>query len=157
VSRGRPMPDESPGPEAANCIVLFEEDRESAVRKRLEALGADMHRVFLGDRNGGDWGELVCFPDDTKALAEHVAAVRPRLVVIDPIISFLGPGVNVNNDQSVRRALRPLRDLARAYDFVPLLVRNLNKAGSQQALYRGTGAMALIAACRTGYLFDRDP
>src|SRR5262245_40595386 len=50
LSRGWPMPDGSPGLGPAASLVLYDEDSEEAVRGRLEALGADMSRVFLVDR-----------------------------------------------------------------------------------------------------------
>jgi hypothetical protein len=157
LSTGRPMPDGSPGPGRANSLIVFDEDAAHAIRGRLEGLGADMSHVFLVDRHDGQDGEPVSFPHDTHRLVELVAQVQARLVVLDPVLSFLGPGVNPNNDQSVRRALWPLRQLARQHQFVPLLVRNLNKAGRQKALYRGSGAMAFLGVARAGWLFGRDP
>jgi hypothetical protein len=157
LSRGLPMPDGSSGLGPANSLVLHEEDgAEDAIRGRLEGLGADMSRVFVVDRND-DEGELIALPDDTKGLVERVKQVDARLVVLDPILSFLGPGVNVNHDQSVRKALRPLRHLARQHRFVPLMVRNLNKNGRQQALYRGSGSLGFLAASRSGWLFGPEP
>jgi hypothetical protein len=155
LSTGRPMPDGSPGLGPANSLVLFDEDgADNAIRSRLQALGADMSRVFVVDR-GDD--ELVAFPDDTQALVDLVTQVDARLVVLDPIVSFLGAGVNVNNEQSVRRALRPVRQLARQHAFVPLMVRHLNKYGGRHGLYRGSGALGFLGVSRAGWLFGRDP
>jgi hypothetical protein len=37
------------------------------------------------------------------------------------------------------------------------MVRNLNKTGGRQALYRGTGALGFLAVARSLWLFGRDP
>src|SRR5216117_2885266 len=61
LSTGRPMPDGSAGPGPANALVLEAEDgQQDTVRPRLEALGADLERVFLVRR--GEPGELPRLP-----------------------------------------------------------------------------------------------
>src|SRR5215831_13080294 len=48
LSTGRPMPDGSPGLGPGNALVLNAEDGpEDTTRPRLEALGADLERVFV--------------------------------------------------------------------------------------------------------------
>src|SRR5947209_15344877 len=48
LSTGRPLPDGSPGPSPAGAIVLNGEDgEEDTIRPRLQALGADLDRVFV--------------------------------------------------------------------------------------------------------------
>jgi hypothetical protein len=107
LSNGRPMPDGSPGLGPANSLVLYDEDgAEDAIRGRLEALGADMSRVFVVDRSDDD-GAQVTFPHETNGLVERVAQTGARLVVLDPILSFLGQGVHMNLEQSVRGATWP--------------------------------------------------
>src|SRR5438105_8681917 len=50
LSTGRPMPDGSPGPDVASSVVLNGEDGGAdTVAPRLEALGADLDRVFVLD------------------------------------------------------------------------------------------------------------
>jgi hypothetical protein len=80
-----------------------------------------------------------------------------RLLVIDPIVAFLDRGIQVFNDQSIRRALRPLADLAARHHCVALLIRHLNKLLGSRALYRGAGSIGLTGACRSVWLLDSDP
>src|SRR5881227_1267701 len=48
LSTGRPFPDGGPGPGVGNALVLNGEDgAEDTVRPRLQALGADLERVFV--------------------------------------------------------------------------------------------------------------
>ena len=46
LSTGRAFPDGSPGPGPGSAIVLNGEDGEDTIRPRLQALGADLDRVF---------------------------------------------------------------------------------------------------------------
>src|SRR5437764_7462085 len=51
LSTGRPFPDGSPGPGVGTAIVLNGEDgAEDTIRPRLQALGADLERVFVPHR-----------------------------------------------------------------------------------------------------------
>jgi hypothetical protein len=57
----------------------------------------------------------------------------------------------------VRRALKPLADLARKYECTIILVRHLNKRPGFRALYRGGASIAFNAVCRSAWFFDCDP
>jgi hypothetical protein len=50
LSTGRPLPDGRPGPGVGNALVLNGEDgADDTIRPRLQALGADLERVFMLD------------------------------------------------------------------------------------------------------------
>src|SRR5262249_18056673 len=82
---------------------------------------------------------------------------QARLVVLDPVIAFFDQSVNDASNQSVRRALLPLGDLAKKYSATMLLVRHLNKKGTGQAIYRGGGSIGFLGVCRSGWLLATDP
>jgi hypothetical protein len=157
LSRGREMPDGSPGPGPAVSLVLQEEDdAEDTVLPRLKALGADTDRVLLwGSQDFGEGPPQ--FPAGAGLLERVLAQTGARLVVIDPVMGFLDQSVSANSDQGVRRALRVLSRLARRYGCVILLVRHLNKEISLRAMYRGGGSIGLLAACRSAWLIGHDP
>jgi hypothetical protein len=87
-----------------------------------------------------------------RALALYAA----KLVVIDPIVTFLGLNVNIVSDHSVRHALAPLADLAQRHHSTLLLVRNLNKTDASRSMYRGTGSIGFVGACRSAWLAAPD-
>jgi hypothetical protein len=158
LSTGKPFPDGSACPGAGSAIVLNGEDgEEDTIRPRLQALGADLERVFVLARNRAATGEPLGFPAHADVLDQAVAQTRARLVVIDPIVVFLGPGVLDGSDRSVRRALLPLARLAEGHGCAVLLVRHLNKRGGSRAVYRGGGSIGFLATCRSGWLVVRDP
>ena len=157
LSTGRPWPDGAPAPApAASVFVSGEDSDKTTVGPRLRALGADLTRVFVPDGHEAGPAAKLCLPAQTGVLEQVVAQTGARLVVIDPIMHFLGREVNPSSDQSVRRALDPLGALARRHGCAVLLVRHLNKAEGLRALYRGLGSVALLGACRSAWLIAED-
>jgi hypothetical protein len=158
LSTGRPLPDGSPGPGVCNSIILNGEDgARDTIRPRLLATGADAERVFVLNRKTTQDRQPLSFPSNLSLLEQALAETRARLVVIDPIMAFLDPGVNIANDQSVRRALFPLMKLASEYRCAVQMVRHLNKSLGFRSVYRGGGSIGISGACRTVLLAARDP
>jgi hypothetical protein len=155
LSRGLPLPDGGPGPGVVNSIVLNGEDGvEDTIRPRLAALGADLDRVFVLRRTG--LKRPLCFPDNLPTLARALQRTAARLVIIDPVVAFLGSGAPSSSDQGVRRALFPLSQLAAKCGCAVVLVRHLSKRGGR-SLYRGFGSIGFLGACRSGWLVAADP
>ena len=157
LSTGRPMPDGSPGPGAGVALVLNAEDGpEDTTRPRLEALGADLGRVFVL-RPSGELGSSLRLPGDTRLLDAALEQTRARLLIIDPVVAFLDASAFSSSDQGVRRALLPLVGLAARNGCAVWLIRHLNKMPGGRALYRGGGSIGFLGACRSGWLVGRDP
>jgi hypothetical protein len=158
LSTGRPFPDGAAGPGASGAIVLNAEDgEEDVIRPRLQALGADLERVFVPHLARDQAGSPLCFPGQSDVLDEALRRTRARLVVIDPIIAFLGPSICDRSDPSVRRALSPLAQIAEQHSCAVLLIRHLNKRGGSRSIYRGGGSIGFLGVCRSGWLIARDP
>jgi hypothetical protein len=158
LSSGRPMPDGTPGPGPATAIFINAEDPSAnLIRPRLEAQGADLSRILVIDDTDDDLQGVVDIASLAAALDEVLARTGARLVVIDPITDFLGPNVVVGSETSVRRALAPLRRLARKHGCAILLLRHLNKDEGNKALYRGLGSIAFMAVCRLCWVVAPDP
>src|SRR5262249_55057001 len=97
------------------------------------------------------------FPDDADLLHDALNHTGARLVVADPIVSYLGATAGLNGPQ-VRKALSPLARIAQQARANFSMVRHLNKNdGGQRALYRGTGSIQVVAAARPALLVGRDP
>ncbi len=158
LSKGRAFPDGAAGPGRAAAIVLNGEDSaEDTIRPRLQALGADLKRVFVLRAEDTSAGLSLRLPEHTAVLDDALAQTRARLLVIDPIVAFLDPRIQSSNDASVRRALAPLAELADRHGAAVLLVRHLNKSSGRSPIYRGGGSIGFLAACRSGWLIARDP
>jgi RecA-family ATPase len=158
LSTGRQWPDGSASTGPAAAIYLgAEDDLDDTIRPRLEALGADLGRVLTYAPQDLSARGPLRLSIAVKALDRVLAQTTARLVVLDPIMAFLDEHVRMNSDQSVRRALLPLAQLAARHQCAVLMNRHLNKAPGQKALYRGGGSIGFIAACRSAWLVAADP
>ena len=159
ITTGRPFPDGSSGFGPANVLILNAEDNMAdTVVPRLKQLGADVDRVFNldGESADGKWEPLE-FPVHAPRLEAALAQTQAKLVVIDPLVAFLGRGINTANDKSVRQALRPVVHLGLVHQAAMLFVRHLNKGSSGRALYRGGGSIGFAGLCRFVSLIAADP
>jgi hypothetical protein len=158
LSTGRPFPDGTPSPGPANVLVINGEDgNQDTIQARLLAVGADMDRVFVVHRKTRDGCFLLRLPSEVAALERLIETTGAKLVIIDPIVAFLDPSVQIASDACVRRALQPLIDLADRYQCVILLIRHLNKTGGHTAIYRGGGSIGFVGVCRAAWLVTRAP
>jgi hypothetical protein len=160
VSGGKPFPDGHPAAEAATVLLIGGEDGlGDTVVPRLRAAGADLGRVRLweGQRRTG-YCRPPLFPRDYRRLRGIIEDNGVRLVVLDPFLAYLSARACGVSDQMVRQALTPLGQIAEATRAAIVFVRHLTKGGhGKSAIYRGTGAVAIIGAARTAFLVGADP
>ena len=104
---------------------------------------------------GGD--DLPSIPDDLGALRQAITGRNAVLVVVDPLMAFLGGDVNSDRDQDVRRALAPLARVAEETGCAVLVLRHNSKAQQSNVLYRGGGLIGIIGAARSGLVVARTP
>lgn len=155
-SSGAPMPDGShhDGPYDV-LMVSAEDDPEATIVPRLRAAGADLGRVHLVTY-GTDPARPFTFDEDLTALARYVIRHDIRVLIFDPLMSFISDKTDSHNDHSVRRSLWPLYRLAQDTRAAVLVIRHLNK-GSGKAVYRGGGSIAFVGAARAAYTIGRHP
>jgi hypothetical protein len=157
LSRGRAMPDGNAGPSAAAALFINGEDQnEDTTVPRLQALGADLPRVYVIRATQGTMRPFR-MPSQIGMLAEALDRTGARLVVIDPLMAFLDPSVQVMSDPSVRAALDPVKGLAEQRGCTVLFIRHLNKTLRARALYRGLSSIAFTGLCRSSWLVGPDP
>ena len=160
VSRAAPWPDVPPqaqglhslGPPRLPGSVLIlsaEDDLRDTIRPRLDAAGADPRRIFL----------LPSMVDLRNDLAKLRAAIdrRPacRLIIIDPVHAYVGPG-DSHFHTIVRRVFEPLAKLAADKGLAVLAISHLRKHNGA-ALQRAAGSMGLVASARAVWTVCRDP
>jgi len=141
-------------PPAGVVLLQAEDSVSNTVKPDLIALGADIDRALVYDPSNFQ-GKPLTLPDDIGLVEDAVAEVHAKLVVIDPAAAFFN--CNANSDQSVRKALKPLAELAESEGIAVLLVRHPNKAGSKNPLYQASGSIAWIAAARSALRAVDDP
>ncbi len=157
VSAGRRMPFSKKSRPPANVIILSTEDsRAKIIRKRLAAAGANLNRVIVPKlyRKNGDLRFEI--PRGLGQLANFVKRNHAALLIIDPLVAFVPPDVNIYKDQDVRRALARLSQLAERVGFAVLAIRHLNKKVGLTPMYRGGGSIGIIGAARSSLIVAPD-
>lgn len=162
VTTGTAMPDGSTSDLAgrAGVVILSAEDGlDDTIRPRLDAAGADVRRAvaLVAVRSDDDAAERLPTLGDVEAIRAAIVSVDARLVIIDPFLAYLPSRVESKSDEKIRSVLSPLARLAEETGVSVLLVRHLNKQQSSNALYRGSGTIAIIGAARAGMLVAQDP
>ena len=128
ITSGRPFPDGSPGVEPGNVLILNGEDAaEDTVLPRLRALGADLGRAFVLNKDFLDKSGPFRLPFHTDFLQRALGETHAVLAVLDPIMAFLDPTIQVVSDMSVRRVLSPLAATSQQHGCHTVMVRHLNK------------------------------
>ena len=160
VSTGRAMPDGSvsdlDGP--AGVVLLSAEDGPAdTIRPRLDAAGADVARVALLECAVSGERERGITLADLDHIETAIAAVGAGLVVIDPLMAFLGGETNSYRDQDMRAVLAPLARLADRTGAAMVVIRHFNKGQAANVLYRGGGSIGIIGAARVGLVIAPDP
>lgn len=148
VSTGREMPDGAAGTLGGVLLLLAEDSLRKTVLQRLEAAGADLGRIAVPPGS-------VVLPQDLPRIEEWACRMQATLVIIDPLIAFLG--CDANSDRQVRWAMTPLKSFAERTNCAVVLVRHLTKRGGRHALYRGGGSIGIVAATRSALLVGRPP
>jgi len=154
VSAGHPMPLDTAPHEPAGVVILSAEDGPGdTIRPRLEAAGADVRRIVAFSLDHA----LPTIPDDLTEIERAILSVGARLVIVDPLVAFLGERVRATNDQQVRRALTPLAALTQRTGVAVLAIRHLTKNERASAKYRGGGSIGLLGAARAVFLAAAHP
>lgn len=164
LTRGVAMPGE-PAPllPASDVVVMSLEDSLGATLKpRMEAAGADPERVIFVTEVTQREGSKVftrppAIPTDVELLQELVQRRGAKMVVIDPLMAALDGSVDSHKDQEIRRALKPLSDMALKTGCAVIIIRHLSKGVGASAVYRGGGSIGIIGAARSGLLVAKDP
>jgi 5S rRNA maturation endonuclease (ribonuclease M5) len=160
VSIGLVWPERVIKTEPAGVVFVSAEDGLADTTKpRLEAAGADCSRILAltmaTDENGEE--RPITLPGDLNLIRQAIERVGAKLVIIDPLMAFLGGETNSHKDQDIRRMLYPVAKLAEDTGAAFIVVRHLNKSSGGNALYRGGGSIGIIGAARSGFLVDKDP
>lgn len=154
-TRGWPLPDGDPHPPQGVVLLSAEDGAADTIRPRLEAAGADLDRVAIMTTKAD--GSLPSIRADIALIEAWIREVGAGLVVIDPLMAYLGHDINAHRDQDVRRALAPLALMAQRTNCALVTVRHLNKSEGANALYRGGGSIGIVGAARIGLLLAPDP
>jgi hypothetical protein len=135
-----------------NVVMLSAEDGlGDTVRPRLESMRADLRRIFAVD------GVLTFDEIGCVMLEEVVIKHRAQLVIIDPIVAYIGAEVDLHRANETRAVMARLARIAEKHVCAILALRHLTKGTGGKAIYRGYGSIDITAAARSVLLVGADP
>jgi hypothetical protein len=162
VSTGTPWPDKSECLKGDVLLISAEDDPHDTIRPRLDAHYADVARVHLlsavrfSDFNGKPAERAVSLAD-VRPIRQAVEQLSDcRLIIVDPIGSFLGGQTDAHRDNEVRSVLTPIAKLAEECGAAVLVVAHHRKAAAAVADDMTMGSRAFTGIARTTWHLTRD-
>ena len=138
--------------ELVSTVYMSHENEPSFVtRPRFDSLGGDASRLHLLGLNS----QITLA--DTASLEGAIRATGARLLIVDPIQSYLGADVDAHRANETRPVMDGLAALAGRRNCCILLLRHLAKGSSGRAIHRGLGSVDLTGAVRTEMLAGSVP
>ena len=161
VSTGTHWPDGSECQRGSVVFITAEDDPHDTIRPRLDALGADVSHIHLLSgvlqTEKGKTEELMFSLGDVDILRQTLEKIDDcRLVVIDPIGSFLGGRCDAHRDNEVRSVLAPIAKLAEEFGPAVLIVAHRRKSSSAIADDTALGSRAFTGIARSVWHLSLD-
>lgn len=151
LTTGKAMPD---GYSASGMQTVIyqccEDGAADTVKPRLMAAGADCRKVaYIVD------GEEALTLDDGR-IEEAIIKTGARLLIMDPLQSFVPQDGDLHNAGRMRSLLGNLAAVAEKHRCAIVLVGHMNKSQNGKSLYRGLGNIDITAIVRSVLMVERD-
>ncbi|EMI22486.1 hypothetical protein RMSM_00585, partial [Rhodopirellula maiorica SM1] len=144
-------------------MLTAEDDPADTIKPRLRVQGANLSKCHI---LGGMYD-----PDDEDDTADRFVSLSNvgvieeaiqdigdvKLLIIDPIGSYLGSGTDSHRDNEVRGKLAPIAALADQYGVAVLIVSHSRKAAATTADDLVMGSRAFTGVCRSVWHLMVDP
>jgi putative DNA primase/helicase len=162
VTTGTPWPDGSTCPQGSVILISAEDDPADTIRPRLDAHYADVSKVHLLSAvrkvdNEGHYERLISLADVEAIEAALIMLPDCKLIVVDPVGSFLGGGTDAHRDNEVRGVLAPIAALAEKYGPAVLVVAHRRKSSANIADDLALGSRAFTGVARAVWHLSRHP
>lgn len=151
VSTGRALPGAEPMQPGNVIYQNVEDGLADTIKPRLVKAGANFRRILTIDES-----EKSLVMDDER-LEMVMNDYKPKLLILDPVQSYLGAGTDMHRANEVRPLLKRLALMAEKYDCAVILVMHLSKTSQPHSIYRGLGSIDFPAAARSVLLVGQDP
>lgn len=149
LSRGDSFPGEIDGiREPMSSILLsVEDDPNDTIKPRLRNLKANQHKIYISSK------DIILDVAGLSSIREMVKITKAKLLVIDPIVAFLGAKMDMNRANEVRPLMRGLYHIAKDLNIAVVVIRHNRKvsAGNKEgkAIYAGSGSIDFTASVRS--------
>lgn len=145
--------------EPMNVIYLDCEDSITKVAARsFRLLGGDKKRISVISPEDVIDGVPV-MPNEAaiESLEDRIQDVNARMVVIGPIVEYLGAQVNLNSATEVRPFFARMSRIAERRNVAFVFLHHVGKSTMNKAIYRAVGTIDIPAAMRSILQVGVDP
>lgn len=153
VSLGKKLPNQIDAQQGDVLIMSAEDGAADTLVPRLLTLGANLKHIKCIQ-------EAVSFTEEGyKKIMESIEYLNPKLIIIDPLVAYLGGKVDLHKANETREVMYRLAKMAEEKHAAVVCVRHLTKGGGdgRKAIYRGIGSIDLTAAARSVIAIGRNP
>jgi hypothetical protein len=144
ITTGGIWPDIGKEAPMGTVILLSAEDsKEYTIKKRLDLLGADAYKIEKIEMVQPDQlgkGRTFSLADDIARLEVMAKKTDAKLIIVDPVNSYLGGKQDGFKDTEVRRVLDPLKEMAERLDIAVVLLMHTKKGIEEEILYQIGGS-----------------
>jgi len=145
LSAGRPLPGQTSKETRKHKVLLLSaEDSPSAVIKpRLVKCGADLKRVFIPAEafTLDSWGQ--------KTVRKYMEACAATVVIIDPIVHYMGGKIDMNKMNEVRAITGELHQQAMNTDSAVLIIHHARKGSEGFGYEQAAGSADFVNSVRS--------
>ena len=127
-----------------------EDDPEDTVIPRFIKAGGDRSRIFIDESD-----EALSFAD--KRIGETIRRTGAKLIIFDPLTSYIGEDISINLANEVRSRMNYLIDVAKETGCAVVIVGHMNKMSGAKALYRSLGSIDVVGSARSCLLIGSSP
>ncbi len=164
IGIGREWPDGQPNTMGPRPVVWIsaEDSYEKTILPRVLACGGDRNQLLTVTHNviQNEDGEDEHIPFDlsqVSALEDMVRDVKPALVIIDPLNSFIGTDIKMVDANKMRPRLEAVRDMLDRCGCTLLWIRHQRKGDTSKVVHMGSGIADITALVRASLIVVPDP
>ena len=150
LTRGDPLPMSDQQHQPMNVIYQnTEDDADDTVVPRFIRAGGDRDRlIFISEKE-----KALTFTDER--IIQAILQTGARVLILDPLVSYIGEDTSLNSANEVRGQFNPLIDAAKKTDCAIIVVGHMNKNEGVKAIYRSVGSIDVVAAARSALVIGR--
>ena len=140
-------------------LFTYEDDPATTLHPRLVLNGgnATLVEYVEGKRDPETQDVIPLTLQDLPQLETLLKQHHPALMCFDPLQSFLGPGVNMNDAGETRPILDAINILCKRYGCTPCYIRHNGKTQRAKAIHNALGSIDITGAMRSSLTLYKDP
>lgn len=164
VTRGNCWPDNPTRTQQGDVLLISgEDDPARAILPRMLNSGGDPARVTIVQcvkevhPDGTETNSIVQLSKHMHQIEQAlIANPEIRLMILDPLTSYMGKGTDANNNLDVVMLLEELSVIVRKYRVTALGLTHMNKDKEKAAIGRVLGSMGFVGRARSVWCVAKD-